>query len=86
VTGSVTDDAVEQAMVEASDEVTNFTCGSHFYEQVEDTKDSVWLVKVVSSQHGGPVMLSDTGWKAIRKKVAKFGVRVGIFDCSLDWR
>jgi len=25
---------------------TNFTCGSHFYEEVEDLKDSVWLVQV----------------------------------------
>ena len=25
---------------------TNFTCGTHFYEEVEDTKDSVWIVQV----------------------------------------
>ena len=25
-------------------------------------------------------------WKAFVKKVARFGVRTGIFDCSLDWR
>ena len=25
---------------------TNFTCGTHFYEEVEDTKDSVWVVQV----------------------------------------
>ena len=25
-------------------------------------------------------------WKTFVKKVARFGVRTGIFDCSLDWR
>lgn len=30
----------------APNEMTKFTCGAHFYELVEDTKDSAWLVLV----------------------------------------
>jgi len=31
--------------------VTNFTCGSHFYEEVEDSKDSVWVVQVIKDKN-----------------------------------
>lgn len=68
---------------------TNFTSGAHFYEQVEDAKDSVWLVQVVAGRHNHhatPTPLSENTWKAIRKKVTKFGVNTGVLDCRLDPR
>nr|KAG5705250.1 hypothetical protein BaRGS_011276 [Batillaria attramentaria] len=92
--GPVHEDEVE--LLQASDDSpasanTNFTSGAHFYEQVEDAKDSVWLVQVVAGYHIGhnhiiPTPLSDNTWKAIRKKVTKFGVHTGVLDCRLDPR
>jgi E3 ubiquitin-protein ligase RNF103 len=61
---------------------TNFTCGSHFYEEVEDTKDSVWVVQVVRNRH--QVFITQRDWKAFIKKVSRFGVQTGVFDCSFD--
>ncbi|KAJ8317391.1 hypothetical protein KUTeg_005295 [Tegillarca granosa] len=79
-TGAVTGEELAESTLEETSEVTNFTSGSHFYEQVEDAKDSVWLVQVMY----GKSQLSDKSWIAIRKKISKFGVHVGMFDCSLD--
>lgn len=62
---------------------TNFTSGAHFIEQVEDAKDSVWLVQVVLNQHQLQIV-GDARWKAMRKKVSRFGVHTGVLDCSLD--
>ena len=64
---------------------TNFTCGDHFYEEVEDTKDSVWVVQVVP-QHARRTFMRPTDWDALVVKLSRFGVRTGIFDCSLDYR
>ncbi|GAB1607661.1 E3 ubiquitin-protein ligase RNF103-like [Argonauta hians] len=84
-TGLVTNDEVlEVGDMEDSAEVTNFTSGYDFYEQVEDTKDSVWLVQVIARGHNASV-INNASWKSVRKKVAKFGVRAGVMDCSLDW-
>ena len=63
---------------------TNFTCGDHFYEEVEDTKDSVWVVQVVP--HAGHMFMQPKDWATLVDKVSHFGVRTGIFDCSLDNR
>lgn len=90
--GPAHEDEVE--LLQASDDGpvsadTNFTSGAHFYEQVEDAKDSVWLVQVVSGHNNRnlmPTPLSDSTWKAIRKKVTKFGVHTGVLDCRLDPR
>lgn len=76
----MTGEELAESTLEETSEVTNFTSGSHFYEQVEDAKDSVWLVQVMF----GKSHLSDKSWIAIRKKISKFGVNVGMFDCSLD--
>ncbi|XP_013383163.1 LOW QUALITY PROTEIN: E3 ubiquitin-protein ligase RNF103-like [Lingula anatina] len=85
--GEVTEGELDQACmhdetVQESSEGTNFTCGSHFYEQVEDTKDSVWLVQVVSSDE--KPLIAEDDWKLIQTKVSRFGVRTGKFKCSLD--
>jgi len=93
IVGDVIDEEVETAVMAMAEErssvanaatavSTNFTCGSHFYEEVEDLKDSVWVVQVVRDrQHP---FISHRDWKAFVKKVSRFGVQTGIFDCSLD--
>lgn len=63
---------------------TNFTCGDHFYEEVEDTKDSVWVVQVIP--HARRMFMQPKDWATLVEKVSHFGVRTGIFDCSLDYR
>ena len=35
---------------------SHFTGGAHFYEEVEDTKDSVWLVQVRVIVGGGIIL------------------------------
>ncbi|KDR08621.1 RING finger protein 103 [Zootermopsis nevadensis] len=66
---------------------SHFTGGPHFYEEVEDTKDSVWLVQVVPT--GGPhvePLLDDYSWHIVCSQVAPFAIRTGVFDCRLDRR
>jgi E3 ubiquitin-protein ligase RNF103 len=66
---------------------SRFTGGPHFYEEVEDTKDSVWLVQVVPT--GGPhvePLLDDYSWHIVCSQVAPFAIRTGVFDCKLDRR
>uniref|UniRef100_A0A1B6CX40 Uncharacterized protein n=1 Tax=Clastoptera arizonana TaxID=38151 RepID=A0A1B6CX40_9HEMI len=64
-----------------------FSGSDHFYEQVEDTKDSVWLVQVIpsGSRHSEP-LLDDYNWRVIQNQVAPFSIRTGIFHCKLDKR
>ncbi|XP_063231865.1 E3 ubiquitin-protein ligase RNF103-like isoform X2 [Bacillus rossius redtenbacheri] len=61
----------------------HFSGALHFYEQVEDTKDSVWLVQVLRR---GRALLDDAGWRSVRAQVAPFAIRTGVFDCRLDMR
>ncbi|KAK7009837.1 dual oxidase 1 [Biomphalaria glabrata] len=85
-TGEVTAEEAEIALEENDQSAdTNFTSGAHFIEQVEDAKDSVWLVQILSYS-GHQRILSYDRWKAIRGKVSRFGVRTGILDCSLDYK
>ena len=86
-TGEVSEGELEVASLALADEnsevvSTNFTCGTHFYEEVEDTKDSVWLVQVVVEKND--LLMRHADWKMFIKKVSRFGVRTGIFHCSLD--
>ncbi|XP_053314118.1 E3 ubiquitin-protein ligase RNF103 isoform X1 [Spea bombifrons] len=71
---------------EASDAVssTNFSGEMHFYELVEDTKDGIWLVQVVAN--GRSPLVSTVHWEKMMKKVSKFGIRTGTFNCSSDPR
>lgn len=91
--GDVSSGEMEAASLSLTDEesvdvemgsCTNFTCGTHFYEEVEDTKDSVWVVQVQCDKHR--MLMQHSEWKSFVKKVSRFGVRTGIFDCSLDQR
>jgi len=93
VVGDVIDEEVETAVMAMAEECssvasaataisTNFTCGSHFYEEVEDLKDSVWVVQVIRDRQRP--FISHQDWKAFVKKVSRFGVQTGIFDCSFD--
>ena len=83
--GLVTEGEVTDAGLEESCTPTNFTGGSHFLEQVEDAKDSVWLVRVITKEWNFQ-LLSDKMWTSVIKKVTKFGVRVGNFHCKSDYR
>ena len=94
VLGDVIDEEVETAVMAMAEDrssvanaaaaaiSTNFTCGSHFYEEVEDLKDSVWVVQVIRDRQRP--FISHRDWKAFVKKVSRFGVQTGIFDCSFD--
>lgn len=63
---------------------TYFTCEKHFYEEVEDSKDSVWLIQVVPSR--GAPLLNDYNWKHVIKKVMPFGIWTGVIHCDLHPR
>lgn len=63
---------------------TYFTCEKHFYEEVEDSKDSVWLIQVIP-RRGSP-LLDDYHWKHVIKKVRPFGVWTGVLNCELHPR
>uniref|UniRef100_K1Q4T7 Uncharacterized protein n=1 Tax=Magallana gigas TaxID=29159 RepID=K1Q4T7_MAGGI len=84
-TGLVTEGEVIDAGSEESCTATNFTGGSHFLEQVEDAKDSVWLVRVIAKQWNFQPP-SERTWTSVINKVTKFGVRVGNFHCKTDYR
>ncbi|XP_015917151.2 E3 ubiquitin-protein ligase RNF103 [Parasteatoda tepidariorum] len=85
--GQVTKEELIDALFpsKAAPETTHFTCGSHFYEEVEDTKDSAWLVQV-DVDGAESTLLSEKSWEEIRQTAGNFGVRSGVFKCSLDRR
>lgn len=64
----------------------NFSCGAHFLEKVEDTKDSVWLVQVlqIGAPRNGRRKISNFRWKHLIKHLSRFGIQAGIFNCILD--
>lgn len=72
----------DKEKLSSTPEASKFTGATHFYEEVEDTKDSVWLVHVV----GRDTLLDDYNWRVVRKKVAPFAIRTGVFDCKHDPR
>ncbi|XP_044137299.1 E3 ubiquitin-protein ligase RNF103 [Bufo gargarizans] len=63
---------------------TNFSGEMHFYELVEDTKDGIWLVQVVANDRSP--LVNKVHWEKMVKKVTKFGIRTGTFNCSSDPR
>lgn len=63
---------------------TTFSSKAQFDEEVEDKKDSVWLVQVVPRNYGP--LLGRTAWSTVVKKLSRFGIRHGSFDCSIDPR
>ncbi|XP_068023796.1 E3 ubiquitin-protein ligase RNF103 isoform X1 [Melanerpes formicivorus] len=71
---------------EASESVssTNFSGEMHFYELVEDTKDGIWLVQVIAN--GRSPLVGKVHWEKMVKKVSRFGIRTGTFNCSSDPR
>lgn len=62
----------------------DLSVGVHFYEEVEDTKDSVWVVQVTANER--PTFMKTDDWFQLTRRLAKFGVRTGIFNCDLDYR
>ncbi|XP_040275192.1 E3 ubiquitin-protein ligase RNF103 [Bufo bufo] len=63
---------------------TNFSGEMHFYELVEDTKDGIWLVQVIANDRSP--LVNKVHWEKMVKKVTKFGIRTGTFNCSSDPR
>ena len=59
-----------------------FSCGTHLYEEVEDTKDSAWIVNVMAVDD--PNRIDSKLWNRIVQKCNEFGIRTAIFDCALD--
>lgn len=78
----LSDDIEDKEKLTSTPAPSQFTSASHFYEEVEDTKDSVWLVHVV----GKDTLLDDYTWRVVRKKVAPFAIRTGVFNCNHDPR
>ena len=70
---------------DAAPEISELTSGSHFFEVVEDTKDSAWIVIVVPLISGIMALnrVADE-WKEVVRQTSKFGIRSARFDCSLD--
>lgn len=66
------------------DEVTYFHSSSHFFEKIEDTKASGWLVKIIPDYRGS--LLSLKQWRRLSKKMTLLGIKAGVFDCGLDPR
>ncbi|KAH3708122.1 E3 ubiquitin-protein ligase RNF103-like [Dreissena polymorpha] len=78
-TGPVRGEELQVTQSSEDTPITNYTSDLDFYEQVEDAKDSMWLVEVVVEERP---LLSDSGWHSIRLSLTKFGVRFGRFDCQ----
>uniref|UniRef100_UPI00358DE7A8 E3 ubiquitin-protein ligase RNF103 n=1 Tax=Myxine glutinosa TaxID=7769 RepID=UPI00358DE7A8 len=88
--GEVTEGELYSALKERQDEgdvqrSTDFTGELHFFEQVEDSKDSVWLVQITCGFHHHS-LLTRAEWKEVVQKVSRFGIRTGTFHCSMDPR
>ncbi|ESO82857.1 hypothetical protein LOTGIDRAFT_211488 [Lottia gigantea] len=82
-TGPAMEDEVEMSLMEEETSVeTVFESGAHFYEQVEDAKDSVWIISVIWGDTLNHRFISETVWKSIKKRVSRFGIRAGIMDCG----
>ena len=60
----------------------NISPGLHFYEEVEDTKDCVWVVQVTG--YGRNSFMATDDWYQLSRKLGHFGVRTGVFDCQQD--
>lgn len=63
-----------------------FKGAADFYEQVEDSKDSVWLVHVIPYNKQYHQLLNEGSWRSICNYVTPFAIRTGVFDCALDMR
>ena len=61
-----------------------FTGASHFFEEVEDTKAGTWLVDVIPK--GQSSLLRSKQWFLLKRKIARFGIRMGTFLCENDPR
>lgn len=57
----------------------NFTSERHFLEEVEDSKSTVWAVRVVP--HGHHPFPAYPLWNSIAKRLGRVGVQTGTFHC-----
>lgn len=54
-------------------------------ERVEDTKASIWVVKVLTKRKSNDVLNSNE-WKNLAAKLGKYGIRTAIYRCNFDPR
>ncbi|KAK3581822.1 hypothetical protein CHS0354_007223 [Potamilus streckersoni] len=84
--GDVSKEDLEAAiMLQADNSATpiiQFKGGYDFNQQVEDAKDSMWLVEVVANSERQNLVVET--WRHVQRKLNKFNVRFGRFDCSKD--
>ena len=73
---------IDSQDVGSDGEIAHFTSSSHLFEEVEDTKASSWLVQIIP-QYKRP-LLRQKQWQHLSRKVNRFGIRTGVFDCNLD--
>lgn len=62
----------------------NFSGEMYFYEFVEDIKDGIWLVQVIVNDRS--FLVGKIYWEKMVKKVLRFGICIGIFNCFSDFR
>lgn len=64
-----------------------FKGSEQFFEEVEDSKDSIWLVQVIpANNENSSFIMSENNWKYVSNYLTQFSIRTGIYDCSLDQR
>ncbi|CAG0895062.1 unnamed protein product [Darwinula stevensoni] len=83
-TGNVTAGELREIYQGHDEPVFTFTNGTDFSREVEETKDSVWIVLVVPEQsHKFSSWDKVSLWQEIQGKVPRFGIRLGVLDCSI---
>lgn len=80
----IDEESEENEMTNEVNQVTTILSGTHFYELVEDAKDSVWLILVRAKY--GTTWFDRTLWRNLLKMASKYGIRIGVFDCFQDWK
>eukprot|EP00116_Pleurobrachia_bachei_P001021 sb/3461283/ len=63
----------------AFEESLNFTSERHFLEEVEDSKSTVWAVRVVP--HGHKPFPNYPLWNVVSRRLSRIGIQTGTFYC-----
>ncbi|KAL5262176.1 hypothetical protein ACHWQZ_G007771 [Mnemiopsis leidyi] len=78
--GGLSTEESEVLMQTASfEESLNFTSERHFLEEVEDSKSTVWAVRVVP--HGHKPFPNYPLWNVVAKRLSRIGIQTGTFYC-----
>lgn len=78
--GGLSTEESEVLMQTASfEESLNFTSERHFLEEVEDSKSTVWAVRVVP--HGHKPFPNYPLWNVVANRLSRIGIKTGTFYC-----